>query len=49
LGVAPADALFLDDAAAMAAGATAAGLTALHVTDHAEAANAARALLGLPP
>jgi putative hydrolase of the HAD superfamily len=49
LGVAAADTLFLDDAAAMAAGATTAGLTALHVTDHAEAASAARALLGLSP
>ena len=49
LGVAAADTLFLDDAAAMAAGATAAGLTSLHVTDHVEAARAARALLGLSP
>lgn len=48
LGVEPADALFLDDAAAMAAGATAAGLTALHVTDHPGAAAHARTLLGLP-
>ena len=49
LGVAPAEALFLDDAAAMVAGATAAGLTGIHVTDHEEAAASARALLGLPP
>lgn len=48
LGVAPGEALFLDDSAAMVAGATAAGLTAIHVTDHEAAATAARALLGLP-
>jgi putative hydrolase of the HAD superfamily len=47
LGVAPGEALFLDDAAAMVAGATAAGLTGIHVTDHLAAAAAARALLGL--
>ena len=49
LGVEPAQALFLDDAAAMAEGARAAGLTAIHVTDHEVAAAEARRLLGLGP
>ena len=49
LGVEPSDALFLDDASAMAEGARAAGLTAIHVTDHEVAAAEARRLLGLPP
>lgn len=48
LGVDPGDALFLDDALAMADGARAAGMTALHVTDHEAAAAEARRLLGLP-
>jgi len=47
LGVEPGDTLFLDDALAMAEGARAAGLTALHVTDHDVAATDARRLLGL--
>jgi putative hydrolase of the HAD superfamily len=49
LGVAPGDALFLDDALAMAEGARRAGLAAVHVTDHDAAAEEARHLLGLAP
>jgi putative hydrolase of the HAD superfamily len=48
LGALPAETLFLDDSAAMAAGAEAAGLRALHVTDHHAAAAEARRLLALP-
>ncbi len=47
IGVEPADALFLDDALAMAEGARHAGLAAIHVTDHDDAAAEARRLLGL--
>ncbi len=47
LGVEPGDTLFLDDALAMADGASAAGLTALHVVDHEAVATEARRLLGL--
>ena len=49
LGVDPTEALFLDDSAAMAEGAAAVGLTAIHVRDHDAAATDARRLLGLAP
>jgi HAD superfamily hydrolase (TIGR01509 family) len=48
IGTDPAETLFLDDSAAMAAGAEAAGLRALHVTDHAAAVAEVHRLLDLP-
>ncbi len=48
LGVAPADALFIDDFPAMAEGARALGMTAIDFVDAESAITEARELLGLP-